>query len=72
MKISVKVKPNAKKEGLERIDNGHYIVSVREPPLEGRANYAVARVLSEYLGIGISRVNIISGHRSRNKVVEIL
>lgn len=72
MKISVKVKPNARKEGLEKVDDVHYIVSVKEPPTEGRANYAVTRVIAEYLDIGISRVNIISGHSSRNKIIEIL
>jgi uncharacterized protein (TIGR00251 family) len=72
MKISVKVKPGAKKESLEKVDEGHYIVSVKEPPTEGRANYAVTRAIAEYLNIGISRVNIASGHSSRNKIIEIL
>jgi len=72
MKISVKVKSNAKKETLERLSDDHYAISVKEPPLEGRANYAVIRVLSKHLGINISRINIISGRTSKNKIIEIL
>jgi uncharacterized protein YggU (UPF0235/DUF167 family) len=72
MKISVKVKSHAKQEGVEKIDDTHYVVSVKEPPIEGRANYAVTRALSGYLGISLSRVNIVSGHTSKNKTIEIL
>ena len=39
MKIFVTVKPNAKEERVEKIDDTHFKVSVKEPPTEGRANW---------------------------------
>jgi uncharacterized protein len=72
MKISVKAKPNAKEEKVEKIDDSTYIVSVREPPVKGKANEAIRNALAVYFKTGSSKVKIISGYTSRNKVVEIL
>lgn len=72
MRISVRVKSKAKQESVEKIDEAHYVVSVKEPPVEGRANYAITRALAEYLNISISRINIIAGHTAKNKIIEIL
>jgi len=70
MKIQVKVKPNSKTEELSREGNS-FIAKVKEPPKEGRANQAVIRLLAEHFGVSQSQVNILSGFRSRNKVVEV-
>ncbi|MEK7593480.1 MAG: DUF167 domain-containing protein [Patescibacteria group bacterium] len=82
MKIFVKAKPNAKEEKIEKIDppspNGfgrasdsHFMVSVKEPPVEGRANKSIIKVLAEYFNVQQSDVKIISGHASKNKMIEI-
>ena len=71
MRISVKAKPKSKIEKVERIDEHHFIVFVKEPPEDGRANYAVERVLAGYFGISGSRVRITSGLSSRQKIVEV-
>lgn len=71
MKVFVKTRPNAKKEKVEQADGGRFIVSVKEPPKEGKANEAVIRVLAEYLGIAKSRFKIISGRSSKQKVINI-
>jgi len=70
MKIQVKVKPNSKTEELSREGNS-FIAKVKEPPKEGRANQAVIKLLAEHFGVSQSQVNILSGFRSRNKVVEV-
>lgn len=72
MKIFVKAKPNAKEEKVEKIDDSHFMVSIKEPPVEGRANKAIIRVLAEYFSILQSDIQIISGHTSKNKMIEIL
>ena len=70
MKIKVKVKPRSKTAEVMR-EGGSFIVKVQEPPREGKANYAVIKLLAEHFGVSQSQVRILSGLRSRNKVIEI-
>ena len=71
MKIFVKAKPNAREEEVLRVDENHFVVAVKEPPVGGKANEAIVRALAEYFKIPKSQVRITSGHTSRQKVVEI-
>ena len=71
MKIQVKVKPNSKTEEVSR-EGDDFVVKVREPPREGKANQAVITLLAEHFGVSRSQVRILSGFRSRNKVVEVV
>ncbi|MFN7181773.1 MAG: DUF167 domain-containing protein, partial [Planctomycetota bacterium] len=41
MKISVRVKCCSREYKIEKIDDKNYIVAVKEPPAEGKANRAV-------------------------------
>jgi len=70
MKIQVKVKPNSKTEELSG-EGDSFIVKVKEPPKEGKANQAVIKLLAEHFGVSQSQVRILSGFRSRNKVIEV-
>ena len=72
MKIYVSVKPNAKNEKVEQIDKTHFKITVKEPPVEGLANKAIAKILAEFLQIPPSRIFLSSGFSSRNKVFEII
>jgi len=71
MKIIVKVKPGAKNDKIEKIDEANYIVSVKEPPIGGRANVAVIKLLAEHFDISVSLIEIVSGFMARVKVIEI-
>lgn len=71
MKIFVSVKPKARQDKIEKIDENHYKVSVTEPPVEGRANKAVMNALSEFLGTSKINITLIGGATSREKVFEI-
>jgi hypothetical protein len=71
MKISVKVKPNAKQEKIEKVGEKDFIVWVKEKPQEGKANQAVIRVLAEYFNVPKSEVILLKGQTAREKVFEI-
>lgn len=71
MKIHVTVKPRSKQGSVEKIDETHYRVRVKEPAREGRANEGVIEVLSDYFDVPKSQISILSGHSSKNKVVQI-
>jgi uncharacterized protein (TIGR00251 family) len=70
VKISVKAKPGSREEKVEETGPGEFVVSVKEPPVQGRANAAIVRVLREFFNA--SSVRILSGHTSRNKIIEVL
>ena len=71
MKIQVKVKPNSKIEGVSR-EGDDFVVKVKEPPREGRANQAVIKLLAEYFGVSQNQVRILSGFKSKSKVIELV
>ena len=71
MKIYVLVKPNSKREGVEKIDDLHFIVRANAPAKEGKANRRVVELLSEYLGISKSGITLMGGNTSREKIFDI-
>ena len=71
MKIQVKVKPNSKTEELSR-EGDSFIIKVKAPPKEGKANQAVIKLLAEHFGVSQSQVRIVSGFSTRNKVIEVV
>jgi len=70
VKIQVKVKPNSRIEEVSQ-EGDIFIVRVKEPPKEGKANQAVIKLLAEHFGVSQSQVTILSGFRSKNKIVEV-
>ena len=71
MKIQIKVKPNSKTEEISQ-EGDNFIVKVKEPPKEGRANHAVIKLVAEHFGVPQGRVRIRSGFKSKSKVIEIV
>jgi len=71
MRIFVKAKPNSKENKIEKIDDQHFTVSVKEPPIDNKANLAIIELLSDYLNVPISSIGLISGRTTKNKVFEI-
>lgn len=71
MRITVQVKPKKKKVFVEKIDYDYYIVSVTEPPIEGRANDAVIKALAKHFHIPPSKILLISGHTAKMKTFDI-
>ena len=70
MIISVRVKPGNKRPGIE--DAGEYLlVRVKEPPIDGKANTAVLKLIAGALGVAPSRVRLIAGATAKTKRVEI-
>lgn len=71
MKLFITAKPRAKEERVEKISDTHFIVAVKEPPVKGLANAAIIKALAWHFGVSLSSVVIISGHTSRQKIIEI-
>jgi len=72
MSISVKIKTNSGREKVEKISDSEYLLWVKAPPQNGRANKAALALLSDFLDVPKTRLVIIRGHKSRNKTITII
>ena len=72
IQIRVKVIPRAKKNEISGVmDDGSLKVRLAAPPVDGRANRALIKLLAETLGVPASHILIISGERGRIKRIFI-
>ena len=70
-KISLTVKPQAKLESVVELAANDYLVVVRAPARDGKANARVVELLAEYFHVAKSQIRILRGHAARKKLVEI-
>jgi len=71
MLIKVKVFPNSKKTEIVKKSEDSFEIKVKEKPIENKANFAVFESLSDYFKVPISKIRIIKGSKTRNKIFEI-
>lgn len=69
--VPVRVQPRSRSDAVARLRDGVLVVRVTAPPLDGRANDAVCRLLADLLGVRRSCVTIVRGERARDKVLAI-
>jgi uncharacterized protein (TIGR00251 family) len=70
-KLWVTVKPLAKKESIAQRSDSDYVVSLRAPAREGKANGRLVELLADHFHTAKTHVRIIRGHSSRKKLIEI-
>lgn len=71
MIIEIRVVPGAKKCLLKKEENGAVKAYLTAPPVEGKANEALVELLADHYGVRKSRIEIIKGLKSRNKIINI-
>ena len=69
--LKIRVQPKASRNQVDGFEDGTLRLRVTAPPTEGKANAGVIALLSKTLGISKSRIEIVRGHSSRDKVVSI-
>jgi uncharacterized protein len=69
--VPVRVKPRARNTGIAGERDGRLLLEVTAPPVAGRANEAVCRLLAKALRIAPTRVSVVAGDRTRDKTVRI-
>lgn len=76
MEISVKVKLRSKQSKLEKVedllgvDNG-YLAYIMSPPIDGKANDELIKLVSDYFHIRKKQVTIVSGQTNTIKKLRI-
>ena len=71
MIISVKVKPQAKEDRVEKTGENNFAIWVKAKAVEDKANQAVIKILSEYFDKPQSKIILLKGRKSRNKIITI-
>ncbi len=71
VEITVRATPRAASNGVQGVLGGALKIRLQAPPVEGKANEALARFLAERLGIPARRISVVAGAASRNKRVQI-
>ena len=69
--IDIAVKPRSSREGLGSVQGDRLCVAVNAPPVDGKANEAVGRVLAQAFKVARSAVVIVRGETGRKKTVRI-
>lgn len=69
--IKVKVKPNSKQQTIQEEPDGSFTVHLKSPPVDGKANEELIKVLAKKFDLPKSQITIKSGLSSRNKLINL-
>ena len=69
-RLALRVTPGARSEGIE-LGEGRVLGKVRAKPQDGEANTAVLALLAAALGLAASRLEMLRGATSRDKLVKL-
>lgn len=71
MYIRVTAHPGAKKESVLKESDTEFTISVKEEAERNLANRRIVQIIAEEFGIEPERIRMISGHRSRRKIINV-
>jgi|1186.fasta_scaffold77704_1 uncharacterized protein (TIGR00251 family) len=69
--LHVRLTPRAHRDAITKVDGGVVHARVTAPPVDGRANAALTRLIADALGVPRSRVELVKGHAARIKVLRV-
>ena len=72
MRIGIHLTPNASKDEITgRTEDGRFRIKIQSPPVNGAANKRLTAFIAKKAGVSKSKVQIIRGDKSRDKILEI-
>jgi uncharacterized protein len=69
--LQVRLQPRARRDEVVGERGGAVAIRVTAPPVDGNANDALCRLIAKAAGVAPSKVTIVRGHGSRDKVVRV-
>ncbi len=69
--LSVYVQPRASANHLVGLQGDALKIRLTSPPVEGAANKALIEFMAQYLGLAKSRIQVLKGGHSRQKLLRI-
>ncbi|HEX8754315.1 MAG TPA: DUF167 domain-containing protein [Solirubrobacterales bacterium] len=70
-RIEVRLRPRGHADELIGIEGGVLQARVSAPPVDGRANKALCKLIAKRVGVAPSRVSVLRGEKSRDKLVRV-
>jgi uncharacterized protein len=69
--LKIRVQPRAKRTEIAGEREGAVVIRVNVPPVDGRANEALCRLIAKRLGVAAGAVRVVRGQTARDKVVRV-
>lgn len=70
--LAIKLQPRASKNEISTANGPELRIKVTAPPVDSAANEALIRLLADFFNVSRSKVELVRGHTSRNKVIRIV
>ncbi|HEY62565.1 MAG TPA: YggU family protein [Anaerolineae bacterium] len=71
--LAIRLIPRASKNEIVKVmDDGTVRIRITAPPVEGKANRALIKYLSKILDVSQSKIEIVAGKKSKNKLISII
>ena len=69
--IGVRLRPRGSRDELLGMRDGVLQAKVTAAPVDGKANKALCKLIAKRVGVAPSRVSVLHGEHSREKVVRV-
>jgi uncharacterized protein (TIGR00251 family) len=69
--VTVRLQPRARRDEVVGERAGAIVIRVTAPPVDGKANAALCAFVARAAGVPPSRVSVVRGQTSRDKVVRV-
>ncbi len=69
--IAVRLQPRARSNAIVGERDGVVVVRVTAPPVDGRANEALCRLIAQRARVGAQSVSVVRGASAREKVLRV-
>ena len=69
--LRVRLQPRARRNEVVGEREGAVLIRVTAPPVDGKANEALCRLIAKKAGVAPSRVTVVRGHAGRDKTLDV-
>jgi uncharacterized protein len=69
--IAIRLQPRSRRDEVVGERAGAVVIRVTAPPVDGKANAALCAFVARAAGVAPSRVSVVRGQTSRDKVVRV-
>ena len=70
-RIAVRLQPRARRDEILGEREGAIVVHVTAPPVDGKANEALCRLIAKRAGVAPTKVSIVRSHSARDKIIHV-